>query len=181
MSSPLFVATCVARHATVVDIELEPTPAISPHFPFSSFFAFALLHESASTRAVRPGTSPDVFPPELAGALASELGFDEVLDHSCRDSPERRALAARYIRDVGYVSARGWTPSTPLTDGLYRGAVPAPESRAQMDHLESLVRAGTTPAATLRIEVTEPRWCSHLEPGMSWDVYAFDDDAGLFA
>jgi hypothetical protein len=162
VSSPLYAATCVARHGAIVDIELEPTTAIVPHFPLSTFFAFALLHESG-------------------GALANEIDWDAVHDHSCRESPDRRVLTTRYIRDAGYVSTRDWTPATVSINGVYRNAVSERASRSTMDKLVALVRSGRMPAATFRIQTAEARWCAHLEAGMLWDVYAFDEEAGFFA
>ena len=35
------------------------------------------------------------------------------------------------------------------------------------------------PHATIRIEATEERWVEHVRRGMFWDVYVFDDGAGL--
>ncbi len=32
-------------------------------------------------------------------------------------------------------------------------------------------------SATLRIEVTHPRWIAHVEPGMLWDSYVWDEHA----
>jgi hypothetical protein len=179
MSSPLHTAVCRRREGVLVEIELEPTGAIDPHFQLSDFYAFAILHESASARAIPEGTTPTRFPPELRGALAGEADPIEMIDMSSVDSPERRALAARYIACAGYVSTRNWTPTVcTLTDGVYRiGAAPnGPASRVVHARLRALA---ATPTATLRIEVTDPRWCSHLEAQLQWDVYAFDDEAPL--
>ena len=36
---------------------------------------------------------------------------------------------------------------------------------------------GRMPGALLRIAVDDPRWLSHLSPGMIWDSYVFDEEA----
>jgi len=171
MSSALYGATCIARDGRIVEIELESTGAIDPHFPLSVFFGFAVLHESASARGTRPGE------------LARELTAEAMIQWSCGDSAERAAQTARYVVRAGYASTRHWQPSlcTPGPDGVYRvGVVPGTaETLAVQERLIAIAMGGTEPVATLQIEAADARWVNHLDVGARWDVYAFDDDAPL--
>lgn len=163
MSSPIHSARCVARAGATVEIELAPTTAGIADFPLSPFFALALLHECATTIVYRaPG---DVWrwggAPSPLGAAVSE---EEILDLSSErgDHVRKRVLVGAFIGSAAYVRADHWTPG--------RDDVQAVFDRA-------LAKKQPVPTAVLRIETTDPDWVSHVEVGMLWDVYAFDDDA----
>jgi len=146
----------------VVDIELEPTTACGPHFPLSRFFALALLHECASTNVYRsPGKmwrwsgTPT--------ALGAAIPQDEILDlASAPDDERKRMLGDAFIRSADYVLAANWAPGRDDLDDVF----------------ERAVREGKPlPTAIMRIEVADEQWAAHVERGMRWDVYVFDDDA----
>jgi hypothetical protein len=163
MSSPIHSARCVSRHDAVVDIELEPTTACSPHFPLSRLFALALLYECGSTIVYR---SPGNVWRWLGKAtpIGAAVDRDELDDLMCRaaDDDRKRIVADTFIRSADYVLARNWAPGRDDLDDVF----------------ERADRTGAPlPSAVLRIEAADAQWVSHVEPGMLWEVYVFDDAA----
>jgi hypothetical protein len=182
VSSPVHSARCLARDARRVEIELGPTGACGAHFPLSRFFALAVLHESATVPLFR---TPGVLwrlatPPPLASALT----WDDVHDLSCVDRPDphKDAVTAQFVRDASYRAPRNWHPVLWRADDTGTLRDPDidrrdPAWRAADDQLQALHRTvadDDLPHLTLRIDVTDERWCAHLVAGMLWDVYAFD-------
>jgi hypothetical protein len=177
----------VARAGRTVDIELGPTGACGAHFPTSPFYALALLHEAATTTLYRePGR---VWKRPASPPLAQALTWDDVHALSCIDTADtgKDATTARYILRAVYRSPRNWQPSlwTPDAAGDYHGpalAHPDPRWRAahaKLQALQQTVADADLPHMTLRIAVTDERWCEHLAPGMLWDVYAFDEGSPM--
>ena len=162
MSSPVHTARCVRREGRVVDVEIGPTTATGVHFPFSPTFALGLLLET--TELVRPR------PP-----LANVITFDEMIALSGMGPNEHKdGLVATFVSSARYIAARSWTPR--FWEGLPGGDARASAIGAELDALRDAKHALH---ATLRIEVTEERWCEHVRAGMAWDVYAFDEGALL--
>jgi hypothetical protein len=202
MSSAIHGATCVARDRFAVDIELAPTTACGPHFPLSRFFGLFLLHEAATTivsyegRVLWRGRKPE-------GLIADELSFDELMDLTGVDTPDeqlvqprppalrramrerKQSLVDRFVARVSYVAVKGWRPmlcaadAGHYRDGVARGGERFRAADAALDDAFDRAPEDDPPTATLRIEATDIKWMCHLEPGMSWAVYAFDDDAAL--
>jgi hypothetical protein len=163
MSSPIHTARCVARRDDSVDIELEPTTACGPHFPLSSFFALSLLYECGTSIVYRsPGNVlrwSDARTP-----IGVAIDQDELFELMSKpaDDPRKRVLTNAFIRSASYVLARNWTPGRDDLDDVF----------------ERAVDEGTAlPSAILRIDTADAQWVSHVERGMQWDVYVFDDDA----
>jgi hypothetical protein len=207
VSSPIHSAGCVARDGATVDIELVSTTACGAHFPFSRFFALSLLYESATTIVDQRG-SPLWWSEEAPGGpIGRELNFDELMELTDVETPDeqlispptpeqrkvlrqrKQALCDRLVVGVSYGDLKNWRPLLCQARGD-RYFDPATSrdawSRGANDALqETFDRAiergddGALPAATLRVEATDVRWTAHLEVGMGWDVYAFDNDAGL--
>lgn len=173
MSSPVHTARCVRRAGRVVDIEIGPTTATGVHFPISPTFALGLLLEA--TELVRPK------PP-----LASVISFEEMIELSNMGPNEHKdAIVATFVASARYVAARNWTPA--FWSGLDARDPRAIAVGTELDEMWEAIGerddfaydAKHAPHATLRIEVTEERWCEHLRASLAWDVYAFDDDALL--
>lgn len=203
MSSPIHAARCAKRDATSVDVQLTPTPASGAQFPFSRFFGLWLLHEAA-TSVVYRGGKPLWRSAAPAGALAGALDHAELAELTDTETPderlirppspaERRALQQRkrelvdrFITRVSYGDVRHWEPMIcELDDVAGRYLEPAtramPRCREAAEILQRIFDRAPErelPTATLRIEVTDARWIAHLEPGMAWDVYVYDSDAG---
>lgn len=202
MSSPIHGATCIAREGSAVDIELSPTTACGAHFPLSRFFGLALLYEAATTivdyngRVLWRSTQP-------GGPIADEVTFDELMDLTSTDTPDeqlirppspeqRRALRERkqslidrFVAQVSYVRVKDWRPMLceprqgSYREGVTRDAQRWIEATQALQNVFDRAPEDNPPTATLRIESTDFKWVCHLEPAMSWDVYAFDDDASL--
>lgn len=203
MSSPIHAARCVARDGATVDIELIPTTASWAHFPFSNFFALKVLHEAATTMVMYRGTPLWRLVDNPGGPIGHEVSFDELMDLAFADTPDeqlvrpptpeqrqalrerKRSLVDRFIAEVIYVAVDHWQPSLcPLESGAYRRPVAASdarrrESERKLQAIFDSADESQRPSATLRIETTAAKWVSHLDVGMDWDVYAFDDGAGL--
>lgn len=199
MASPLHSARCLARNNKYVDVELQTTTAIDAHFPLSHFFAAALLHESACVTLYRspgvPWSSPARSP---LAALATE---GEVADFACGPQTDaaRMAFERNVVHRCAYRSTRNWTPqlftldaagdfsakslasNDPLRSAAHRALVALEQAARKATRGSASSYASLGPAATLRIEVLRPELCAHLEPGMLWDVYAFDESMELFA
>lgn len=187
-----------------VRIELSPTTACGAHFPVSKFFALALLHEAASSNVVA-ANGTHLWQPDRAGSLASATSFDVLIDLSSleHDDAGKVELTDRFVARVDCVEARNWSPALWHRDasGVFVVADVDrrdPRSIAASRALQRTFDAAWTecellsrgdgdeqmrlcddrlPHATLRIEVTQACWIEHLEVGMRWDVYAFDDGA----
>jgi hypothetical protein len=190
----------------MVDIELVPTTAGFPHFPFSRFFGLWLLHESATTLVMLHGQPLWRTPESSGGPIAREVSDDELLELTDVETPDEKllrpptpekrrvlrerkeALVERFVRRVSYADVRNWSPMLcEARGGRYFEPAPrtSPRRSEAIDALDAAyARADelgddrALPSATLRIEATDVRWTSHLEPGLEWDVYAFDSDAG---
>lgn len=170
MSSPVHTALCVRRDGKIVDIEIGPTTATDVHFPVSPTFGLALLHESAAwSRRTR-------------APLASVITFEEMIELSSISEPNetKEALVATFVVSARYVATRNWTPALWRrgADGSFIDPGIARTDPRAIAASRALDDAYDT-RATLRIEVTEERWCAHLEASMTWDVYAFDYAASL--
>ena len=200
--SAIHVGTCVARAGSAVDIELLPTTACGAHFPFSRFYGLALLYEAATTivhyqgRTLWRGVEP-------AGSIAGELTFDELMELTSTNTPDeqlvrppspelrralqerKRSVVDRFITAVSYVRVEGWRPIvceprlgryTEGADGSHERFRQAEQAlQDAFDHAPE----DDPPTATLRVEATDLKWMSHIEPGMSWGVHCFDYDAAL--
>lgn len=191
MSSALHGARCVRRADRVVEIELTPSTATGAHFPLSDFFAFALLHEAAtSTVYSAPGR---VIKHRFSAPIGRLLTADRVNELGCRpaDDPERLALTKRCIVRADYCATRSWKPSVFTMDptGTFVGpSLDHADSRSRSAHAAlqaafdaSLPRsAAHCLTATLRIETTDASWCAHLDVPMFWDVYVFDEGMKTF-
>jgi hypothetical protein len=207
VSSPIHSAGCVARDGATLDIELVSTTACGAHFPFSRFFALSLLYESATTMVDQRG-SPLWWSGEAPGGpIGRELNFDQLMDLTDVETPDeqlarpptpeqrrvlrerKRALCDRFVVGVSYGDLKHWRPLV-CQARAGRFFDPARRGDARMQEASEALHAAfdgawergdesALPAATLRVEVTDPRWIAHLEVGMGWDVYVFDNDAGL--
>ena len=206
MSSPIHAAQCIERRMREVRIELSPTTACGAHFPVSKFFALALLHEAASSHVVEADGTP-VWQADRDAPLAAETSFDVLIDLSSieHDDPGKAALTDRFVARADCVETRNWTPALWRPDAMGVLVGPAidrrdPRSIAASRFLQSAFDSAwqacerlsrgdadelwrlcdeRLPHATLRVEVTDARWIEHLEVGMRWDVYAFDDGAPM--
>jgi hypothetical protein len=203
VSSPIHAARCGARRGKSVDIELVPTEASGAHFPFSRFYGLWLVYEAANGIVEhRGGTLWRAGDP--AGALGRELSHEDFQDLTDTETPddqllrppspaERRALQQRkrelvdrFVTSVSYGDVRNWAPLLcEPADGSGRYLDPATSGTPRLREANAALQAifdraseSKRPQATLRVEVTDPRWIEHLEPGMGWDVYVFDSDAG---
>jgi len=204
MSSPIHAAQCIDRRMREVRIELSPTTACGAHFPVSKFFALALLHESASTHVVEADGTP-IWQPDRDAPLASETTFEVLIDLSSIDHDDagKSALTDRFVAHVDCVDARNWTPAlwrrdasgvfvdpeidrrdprlfaaSKFLQSAFDGAWAECERLARGDDDEHWRLCDERlPHTTLLVEVTDARWIEHLEVGMRWDVYAFDDGA----
>lgn len=193
MSSPIHSARCVRREDRAVEIELAPTGASGPHFPVSEFFAFALLHEAATDLVYSaPG---QVVRRTSSLPIAALATGEELIDLATEPEahPRRVALVRQCIVRADYCATRNWVPVLATRDatGVYRAPPKGPDPRlaaaygaldaafdAAVKHSRDPARfAAVVPSATLRIEVTDVKWCSHVEAPLIWDVYAFDDEA----
>ncbi len=180
MSSPIQSAECVARAGASVEIELAPTAACGAHFPLSRFFALGLLHECALAIVYSSPGAIAHWPDDRRTPLARALGTmtDDIVDLMCKPAtdPHKRVVTETFIAMAEYVRSRNWTPGADdLQDTFDRAklachAVRDPQLRVRMERMR-------LPHATLRIEATEAQWVSHVEVGMMWDVYAFDEAA----
>ena len=186
MSSPIHTASCVARAHDTVDIELGPTPACGVHFPFTRLFGLGLIHEAAAGIVYsRPGVVwKRGHRAELAGALRAEKLID--LAGKPPSDPERRRIVATYVEAVCYVGTRNWSPyiCQPSSGGSFETPTdlshPGPRGalavlQGQYDEAAKNESSERYPYATIRVRATEARWLDHLQTGMLWDVYAFDD------
>jgi hypothetical protein len=107
----------------------------------------------------------------------------------------KRGLVERFVTAVSYSNVKNWRPMLcearegryfePLSRGAarpheaFQALQNALESAIEYDENEEVqVDEDALPKATLRVEATDERWTEHLAPGMGWDVYVFDDDAG---
>jgi hypothetical protein len=204
MSSPIHAAQCIDRCMREVRIELSPTTACGAHFPVSKFFALALLHEAASEHVITADGTP-IWQRDRTAPIASAATFEVLIDFSSveHDDAGKAALTDRFIARADCVDARNWTPALWRRDATGAFAGPSldrhdPRFGAASRFLQSAFdsawaecerRSGgdtdelfricdeRLPHATLRMEVTDARWIEHLEVGMRWDVYAFDDGA----
>jgi hypothetical protein len=108
----------------------------------------------------------------------------------------KRALVQRFVNAVSYVDVQSWRPmlcearAGHYLEPAVRGGTRWKEAwQALQDAHERAIDYdadgnvkqddSVLPRATLRIEATSDRWTEHLSPGMGWDVYAFDSDAGM--
>lgn len=188
VSSPVHTATCVARDLRSVDIEIGPTTATDAHFPVSDFFGLALLFEAADSIIYRTPGVP--WPDRPRAPITKAITFDEIVDLAAIGKPNaaKAATTAKFVSRAAYVSTRNFTPTlwTRKANGSYRN----PKTHDDDQEREAgrlLQRAykavhfdeARAPHATLRIDVAQPAWCSHLRVGMMWDVYAFDDAAAM--
>jgi hypothetical protein len=181
---------CVARDQQSVDLEIGPTTATDVHFPVSDFFGLALLFEAAETIIYRAPGQP--WPARPAAPIAKAITFDEIMALSEIDKPDvaKSATTAKFVTRAAYVSTRNFTPTlwTRDSSGTYRDPR-THDGKHRRDASQLLQRAyeavhfddARAPHATLRIEVAQPMWCSHLRVGMIWDVYAFDYAASMLA
>lgn len=158
-------------------------------FSVSRLFALALIHEPLLLGAYRsPGV---VWRPPPAGPLASRFTADEIAAWAASGVPGTEEARLSLIHDVGYAAFRNLPrPGAGADDdGLYRVGLPAGHPRAKeaarafADATRPLYESahrlplGRMPGALLRIAVDDPRWLSHLSPGMIWDSYVFDEEA----
>jgi hypothetical protein len=203
VSSAIHVATCVARDGASVDLELTPTEAAGACFPFSKFFALALLYEAASTLVMFQGKPLWRSSESPGGPIGTEFSFHDLFDLTDVDTPDEKllrpptreqraalrerkhSLVERFITDVSYVAVKYWQPLLcPLESGGYRRPIALDHARrieAELTLQDVFDNADESarPSATLRIETTGAKWVSHLDVGMDWDVVMFDNDAGV--
>lgn len=196
MSSPLHSAVCTRREGLIVEIELASTTGIGPHFPASEFFAFSLLFEAATGDIYsKPGVRWRSRP---APPLAAATSYDELDEFANANDPRKDAIARRYVARAAYAATKHWTPQlwTPSPRGFVDPGSPRMSPAWKSAHdalsrvydaayaaatrgrgLDEAARDASRPRATLRIELTDPAHGAHLEPGMLWDVYVYDDEA----
>jgi len=105
----------------------------------------------------------------------------------------KHSLVERFVAGVSYCEVRHWRPlicrarSGRYFEAADRAAAGLREAQEALQDAFDRAPAdedgcpleGAGPSANLRIEATDFKWVSHLETGMSWDVYVFDNDAGL--
>ncbi len=191
MSAPLYAVTVLDRSGNAVRLDLVSI-CDAGCFTASRLFALCLLYEPlAATVYARPGV---VWPGRVDGPLRALFTEDELLDWGGSGVPPRDAPRLAIVRDVAYGPFRNVPAlaTPPDRDGRYRAglnratdaafAVAARAFGAAVQPRYAQLRThgpAAMPAATLRIEVDDPRWLAHLAPGMLWDAYCFDDEGPI--
>lgn len=185
MSSPLYAVTVLDVARTKASFDLVSV-CEAGCFTVSKLFAASLLFEPFWTQvysaAGRPWPRPIVGPTPFTG--------DELIDWGASGPPPSEAARLQPITDVAYGSFRNVPPLAvrPDPDGLRRaglsaGPARAAASRAFHDAVDAAYQRRDAqglsglPAAVLTVTVSDPRWVAHLERGMIWDGYGFDDEA----
>ena len=187
MSSPLYAVTVLDVAPTKVSFDLVSV-CEAGCFTVSRLFAACLLFEPFSTQVYAAPGRP--WPRRISGP--TPFTADELIDWGASGPPPSAAARLQPITDVAYGPFRNVPPLAvrPDPDGLHRaglgrsaGPVHAAASRAYYDAVDAAYRrtgaqrfAGL-PAAVLTVTVSDPGWLAHLERGMIWDGYGFDDEA----
>lgn len=159
-------------------------------FTVSKLFAASLLLEPFWTQVYSASGVP--WPRRVTGPLSTRFKAGELIDWGGSGAPPSEEARLQPITDVAYGPFRN-VPSLatrPDVDGLYRSGLPhaagpafAAASRAFHGAVDAAymrtgaLRFAGLPAAVLHVETSDPTWLSHLEPGMLWDGYGFDDEA----
>jgi hypothetical protein len=189
MSSPLYAVKVLSVARTKASFDLVSV-CEAGCFTVSRLFAASLLFEPFWTQVYSASGVP--WPRRVTGPLSTRFTADELLDWGASGAPPSEEARLQAITDVAYGPFRN-VPSLsaqPDADGLYRrglrhgaGSAFAAASRAFHGAVDAAyLRTGAQrfaglPAAVLHVETSDPAWVSHLEPGMLWDGYGFDDEA----
>lgn len=192
MSSPLSAARVLSNDGATAHVRLEPQQALT--LPYSDAFALALAYEPlASIVYDRPGRRwPRAITGPLQAAVRGELGgSDRTVNDAFMGACDRDtllAIARRYVTCVGYRDPVGaLVPVGVAPDRAGRFVLRSPPTPSAVTR--ALIRGfdqhwvtpvGPAPAVTIILAATDPRWLSHLAPGMLWDSYVFDDDAPMY-
>lgn len=189
MSAPLYLVTVLDVGPAKASFNLVSV-CEAGCFTLSRLFAASLLYEPFWTDL--SSATGARWPRPVTGWLSTQFTADELCNWGAAGAPPHEEPRLRAITDVAYGALRN-IPSlttTPDPDGLYRrglrhaeGAAFIAASRAFHRAIDpSYLRMGPKrlaglPAAVLHVAASDSRWLAHLEPGMMWDGYGFDDSA----
>lgn len=170
--SALWNAEIISKQQTTVNMRVRQVHPDSGTFEHGKVFALRLIYDEAL------GYGPDLVP-QSRGPLGEALSFEQTLD-----AAYMRSHVDQFVQRVEVFDVSG----PPLDFDM---------ARAHVDHEVSAMGLGREepgwedawedawsqlwsdvtrlPAATYRIEVTDPRWLEHLAPGQTWKSTAYED------
>jgi len=170
--SALWNAEVLSKQRAAVDVRLRQVHPDSGAFEHGKVFALRLIYDEAY------GYGPELAR-ESRGPLGDALSLDQTLD-----AAYMKAHADRFVQRVEVFDVSG----PPLDFDTAHAQVDREVSAMGIDREEPAWEATwetawnevwrdvtRLPAATYRIEVTDPRWLEHLAPGQTWESTAYED------
>jgi hypothetical protein len=170
--SALWRAEVLAKQRSVVEVRVRQVHPDSGEFLRGKVFALRLIYDEAT--GYGPGLAR-----QIRGPLGEALSLEQTFEAAYMDAHVDRFVRKVEVSEVDgppldldtaraqvdrEVSARGIGREDPAWQAAWDAAW-----REQWSDVTRL------PAATYRIEVTDPRWLEHLAPGQVWESAAYED------
>lgn len=175
LSSPLYATTVLDVQGATARLDIISV-CTAGCFTVSRLFALAVLQEPLFQHVMaRPGIA---WPHPVDGPLRTAFAENAVMDWCSLGVPAAEQFRLSLVADIAYEDFRNVPPLPfpPEADGRYRAVTaPAAFRSAVNNQRDAPLAQALRPAAILRVEVTHPRWLSHLVRGMMWDSYVFDE------
>jgi hypothetical protein len=170
--SALWKAEVLTRQPEVVEVRVHQIHPDSGVFERGKVFALRLIYDEAF--GYGPGLTR-----EIRGPLGEAISLEQTFDAAFMAANADRFVRGVEVRDVSgppldLDAARAQVDREVASTGIGPGQ-PGWDAAWEKAWRELWRDAARLPAATYRIEVTEPRWLEHLAPGQAWESAAYAD------
>lgn len=169
--SALWSAQVAARDNQRVVIELRAIHPDAGEFPTSKKFALRLIYDEAY------GFAPGLVR-ESRGPLGDAVSLEQLHDDAFLDASVDRFIARVQLGNLRNAPLDVEALRADIDRQLIARGVRREDRPVWRDAWSELWDAfwsdpARQPAATYDIEVTDPRWLAHLQPGSAWESAAF--------
>ena len=168
----LWSAEVLATQRAVVTVRVRQIHSDSGAFLPGKVFALRLIYDEAF------GYGAGLVH-QIRGPLGEAISLEQTFDAAYMDAHVDRFVRKVEVSDVSgppldLDAARAQVDREVASMGLGRGE-PGWEDAWEETWRELWCDVTKLPAATYRIEVTDPRWLEHLAPGQVWESAAYKD------
>jgi hypothetical protein len=169
--SALWNAEVLAKQPEAVEVRVRQIHPDSGAFARGKMFALRLIYDEAF------GYGPGLVR-QIRGPLGEAISLEHTFDAAYMAEHADRFVRTVEVRDVSgppldLDAARAQVDREVARAGISPGA-PGWDAAWERAWREFWRDAARLPAATYRIEVTDPRWIEHLAPGQAWESAAYE-------